>query len=90
MTYNVCHSMGISFSQYHFCRVGREGFEPPKSKTNVLQTPCVEPLAYLPIFVGRTGFEPAQLTHLFYRQAQLSYVGGTPDTGWYIGFKLKV
>jgi len=40
--------------------------------------------------VGHTGFEPAQPKHQFYRLAQLSYVGGTPDTGWCIGFKLKV
>jgi len=40
--------------------------------------------------VGHTGFEPAQPKHQFYRLAQLSYVGGTPDTEWYIGFKLKV
>lgn len=50
--YNVCHSVHFVYRRTLTACVGREGFEPPKSKTNVLQTPCVEPLAYLPNFSG--------------------------------------
>jgi hypothetical protein len=34
--------------------------------------------SYFFLLVRHTGIEPAQLTHQFYRLAQLSYVGGTP------------